>query len=57
LDIFLVWTQGLTLARQVLYHLSHIPNLFLFLVIFWVGSLVFAQAGLNSRSSQSLPSS
>jgi hypothetical protein len=34
------WTQGLILARQVIYHLSHPPVLFA-LVIFWIGSHVF----------------
>jgi hypothetical protein len=34
-------TQGLSLARQVLYHLSHAPALFAS-VIFQIGSCVFA---------------
>jgi hypothetical protein len=41
------WTQGLVVARQVPYHLSDTPSPFCFLVIFQVGSLIYAQAGLN----------
>jgi hypothetical protein len=42
-----VWTQGLSLARQVLYHLSLAPNPVSALVIFQVKSHIFAQ-GLAS---------
>jgi hypothetical protein len=31
-------TQGLILARQVVYHMSHFPRSFLHLIIFWIGS-------------------
>jgi hypothetical protein len=31
---FKVWPQGLILARQVLYHLSHVPNVFTFTYCF-----------------------
>jgi hypothetical protein len=31
-----VWTLGLTLAGQVLYHLNHIPNPFCFGYYFWL---------------------
>jgi hypothetical protein len=42
-----IWTQGLALARQALCHLSHAPNTFCFLGIFWIGSYVYALTGLN----------
>jgi hypothetical protein len=45
-----LWTQGLTLARQALYHLNHQP--WFVLGIFKIGSHeLFPQAGLQSRSS------
>jgi hypothetical protein len=40
-----VGTQGLTLARQALYPLSHTSCPFCF--IFELGSCIYAQAGLN----------
>jgi hypothetical protein len=38
-----IWTQGLMLARKVLYHLSHLCSPLLDLVVFQIGSHIFAQ--------------
>jgi hypothetical protein len=37
------WTQGLTLASQTLYHLSHAPNSFYALDIFWIEFHIFCR--------------
>jgi hypothetical protein len=46
-----VWTQGLTLVRQVLYHFSHIISPFFFSsVIFQIGSHFSLEQDLNHNS-------
>jgi hypothetical protein len=43
-----ILNSGPMLARQVLYHLNHAPNpSFLLLIIFLIGSCVYAQAVLD----------
>jgi hypothetical protein len=41
-----IWAQSLTLARQLLYHLSHKPSPFFTLIIFQVVSHIFATYSL-----------
>jgi hypothetical protein len=43
---FFLVVLGFELAKQVLYHLSHSTSPFA-LVIFWIGSHVYTQAGLD----------
>jgi hypothetical protein len=49
-----VWTQGLMLAKQLLYHLSHSASPFLCWVLSGSHKL-FAPAGVKLWSSWSLP--
>jgi hypothetical protein len=54
--MFRVWIQGLTLARQALYHLSHSTSPVFVLGIFKTGFLkLSAWAGFKAQSSWSLP--
>jgi hypothetical protein len=42
-----VGTQDLVLVMQILYQLSHVPGLSLAILIFLLGSCIFAQTGLG----------